>query len=123
MSDAIQDLAGTRVWVCTPDGPPLDSERAATDIIGDTFGSEVTIIAIPVQRLGSGFLTLSTRLAGDVIQKFVNYRRRVAFVGDISAAVTASDALRDFVRESNRGDHVWFVDDMVELEARLRAQA
>lgn len=123
MSDAAQTLAGTKVWVCAPDGPPLDSERAATDIIGDTFGSGVEMVVIPVPRLGPGFLTLSTQLAGEVIQKFVNYRLRVAFVGDISASVAASDALRDFVRESNRGRHVWFVASMTELEAKLSALA
>ena len=77
----------------------------------------------PIQMLGPGFLTLSTRLAGEVIQKFVNYRLRLAFVGDIGVAVAASDALRDFVRESNRGRHVWFVADMAALEAKLSAPA
>ena len=123
MSGAAQILAGTPVWLCDPNGPLLDSERAATDIIGDTFGSGVELVVIPVQRLGPGFLTLSTRLAGEVIQKFVNYRLRLAFVGDIGPAVAASDALRDFVRESNRGRHVWFVADMTALEAKLTAQA
>ena len=123
MSGAAQILAGTPVWLCDPDGPLLDGERAATDIIGDTFGSGVELVVIPVQRLGPGFLTLSTRLAGEVIQKFVNYRLHLAIVGDITTAVTASDALRDFVRESNRGRHVWFVADMAELEAKLTAQA
>ena len=123
MSGAAQILAGTPVWLCDPDGPLLDGERAATDIIGDTFGSGVELVVIPVQRLDPGFLTLSTRLAGEVIQKFVNYRLRLAIVGDITTAVTASDALRDFVRESNCGRHVWFVADMAELEAKLTAQA
>ena len=40
-------------------------------------------------------------------------------MGDVSAAVAASDPLRDFVRESNRGATVWFVDDLAALEARL----
>ena len=123
MSGAAQILAGTPVWLCDPDGPLLDGERAATDIIGDTFGSGVELVVIPVQRLGPGFLTLSTRLAGEVIQKFVNYRLRLAFVGHIGPAVAASDALRDFLRESNRGRHVWFVADMAELEAKLSAAA
>ena len=123
MTGAVRTLGGTAAWLCSPDGPLLDSERAATDIIGDTFGSEVELVVVPVQRLGPGFLTLSTRLAGEVIQKFVNYRLRLAFVGDITSAVAASNALRDFVRESNRGRHVWFVADMAELEAKLAAQA
>jgi len=115
----VETLGGVTIHVCGAHGPKLDGERAATDIIGDLFGTGVRVVAIPVTRLGDGFLTLSTRLAGEVIQKFVNYGFQVAFVGDISGAVAASDSLRDFVRESNRGRHVWFVADMGELEAKL----
>lgn len=32
-----------------------------------------------------------------------------------------SDALRDFLRGSNRGRHVWFVEDTAALEAKLAA--
>lgn len=115
----IETLAGVSVLVCAADGPKLDGEQAATDLIGDAFGSGARVIAIPVERLGAGFLTLSTRIAGGVIQKFVTYGFQLAFVGDISEAVTTSEALRDFVRESNRGRHVWFVADLDALAAKL----
>lgn len=115
----VQSLGGVRVGVCAPDGPLLDGERSATDIISEAFSAGVTVVAIPVDRLCASFLTLSTRIAGEVIQKFVNYGFQVAFVGDISSAVAASDALRDFVRESNRGRHVWFVADLTELRGKL----
>lgn len=115
----VQTLNGASVGVCAADGPKLDGERAATDLIGDAFGTGVRVIAIPVERLGEGFLVLTTRIAGEVIQKFVNYGVQLAFVGDISDAVAASDALRDFVRESNRGRHVWFVADLDELATKL----
>jgi len=119
MSGAPQTLAGATVYVCGPDGPKLDGERAANDIIGDSYPCNPAVVAIPVERLAPEFLTLSNRIAGNVVQKFVNYSTVVAFVGDVSAEVAASNALRDFVRESNRGRHVWFVADMAELEAKL----
>ena len=40
-------------------------------------------------RLSPDFLRLSTGLAGDVLQKFVNYGLRVAIVGDVSAAAAS----------------------------------
>ena len=121
MADATVTLAGTAIWLCAADGPPVGSERSATDIIGDAFGSGARMVAIPVERLGPGFLTLSTRIAGEVIQKFVTYGFQVVFLGDVSAAVAGSDALRDFIRESNRGRHVWFLADLAALEAKLVA--
>ena len=123
MSDQPTTLAGVTAYVCAPDGPKLDGSRAATDIIGDAYGSGATLMVVPVERLGADFLTLSTRIAGEIIQKFVNYGATVAFVGDVSEAVAASDALRDFIRESNRGRHVWFVADLADLEAKIAAQA
>jgi hypothetical protein len=123
VSGQVKMLAGVAVYACAPDGPKLDGERAATDIIGDIFGSGARLAAIPVERLGEGFLTLSTAIAGAVVQKFVNYGMSVAFVGDVSQAIAASDAFRDFVRESNRGRHVWFVVDLAELEAKIASHA
>lgn len=111
-------LGSTLVWLCAA-GAPLDGEQAALDLIGEAYGSGATLIAIPASRLAPGFLTLSTRIAGGVIQKFVNYGFQVAFLGDISGPVAASDALRDFVRESNRGPHVWFLADLEALAAKL----
>ncbi len=121
MTGAVRRVAGMMVYVCAADGPPLAGERNAVDLVGDALGGDAGLVAIPVPRLGPGFLTLSTRIAGEVIQKFVNYGLKVAIVGDISSAVADSDALRDFVRESNRGRHVWFVEDIAALEAKLAA--
>jgi hypothetical protein len=44
---------------------------------------------------------------------------RLAVVGDVSRHVAASTALRDLVFESNRGNQVWFVADLDELDTRL----
>ena len=45
--------------------------------------------------------------------------RRVAILGDISRYVEESPAWRDFVIEANRGDHVWFVQTIEDLETRF----
>ena len=119
MSSAIQEIAGQTVFVCAPEGPKLAGDRWPSEFIGDMYVAQAKVIAIPVERLDEDFLTLSTRIAGEVVQKFVNYGIRAVFVGDVSAAVARSDALRDFIRESNRGRHVWFVADLAELEAKL----
>ena len=87
------------------DGPLLSS---GADALGVIYGEEVDgaeWIAVPVARLDPEFFTLSSGIAGEFVQKFVNYKQRLAVVGDISDRLEQSDALRDFVRESNRGRH------------------
>ncbi|MGX1615599.1 DUF4180 domain-containing protein [Micromonospora chalcea] len=120
MADQIQDRAGVAVLVCDPDGPPIAAESDALDLIGAAFLG-ATVVAVPATRLDPGFFTLGTRFAGEVMQKFVNYRLRLAIVGDISAHLERSGALRALVAESNRHDQVWFVPDLDALDARLRA--
>jgi hypothetical protein len=122
MSGSLQEIAGVRAYVCAAEGAPIASDRDAADLVGETLGHEARLVVIPLARLGPHFLDLKTGLAGAVLQKFVNYRRRVVILGDVSGAVAASGALRDFVRESNRGQTVWFMPDMAALEAKL-AQA
>jgi hypothetical protein len=117
--DTISERQGTRALVCAPEGPVLATEQDALDLIGSLFGSEVDLVVIPVARLDPAFFTLSTGLAGAMLQKFVGYRVQVAIIGDISPYTATSSALRDFVFESNRGRHVWFFADLDQLDARL----
>ncbi|MFC3068961.1 DUF4180 domain-containing protein [Phenylobacterium soli] len=119
MAGQLVELSGQRLWICAEDGAPLAAERDAVEILGDALGAGAEWVVIPVARLSADFLDLKTRLAGEALQKFVTYGRRVVILGDVSEAVAASNALRDFVRESNRGRHVWFVGDHDELARRL----
>ena len=122
MTDELQERAGTQVLMCHPDGPQVATVEDALDLIGAAFaGAEV--VAVPAVRLDPGFFALGTRFAGEVMQKFANYRLRLAVVGDISEHLAASSALRALVRESNAAGHVWFLPDLEALDARLRAVA
>ncbi|MBG0850651.1 DUF4180 domain-containing protein [Streptomyces spinoverrucosus] len=119
-SNSLVTLHDVRVLQCAPDGPPLDGEQAALDLIGDAFGQEATVVAVPVERVADEFFRLRSGVAGAVMQKFVNYRLRLAIIGDVSGHVSQSTALRDFLRETNQGGHIWFLPDEEELAAKLR---
>ena len=119
MTDDVRMSAERTVLVCDPAGPPITDAQGALDIIGQAWGSQADLIVIPVRRLTDDFFTLSTGLAGDVLQKFVNYHLQLAIVGAIGERVAASSALRAFVIESNQGRHVWFLDDVDQVFAKL----
>jgi hypothetical protein len=119
MSDKTYTLHGVPVYEVAREGAPLKSDRDAVDILGAAFSHGRGVVVLPVERLGDDFFHLKTRIAGEILQKFIGYGYRVAIVGDIAHYVAESDALRDFVYESNRGRHVWFVQSLDELEARL----
>ena len=89
------------------------------DLIGQAMSDGAELVVIPALRLTDEFFSLRTGVAGTIVQKFVNYRMRLAIVGDISAHVAGSTALRDFVAETNRGRQLWFTPTFADLEKRL----
>lgn len=63
------------------------------------------------------FFKLSTQLAGDILQKFINYGVKVAIVGDFS--VYNSKPLKDLIYESNHGKDAFFVTSEEEAIEKL----
>jgi hypothetical protein len=119
MSDSIEHIGGVPVLVVAPDGKPLRTDGDALDLIGHASWAGAEWVAIPASRLHDDFFRLRTRVAGEIVQKFVNYRLGLAVLGDISRFIDSSDALRDFVRESNAGTQTWFLRDADDLADRL----
>ena len=62
------------------------------------------------QSLSDSFFDLKTRIAGEILQKFSNYRMKLAIIGDFSGV--KSKSLRDFIRESNARGIITFVDSL-----------
>ncbi|WP_431944621.1 DUF4180 domain-containing protein [Actinacidiphila sp. bgisy167] len=118
MADVVTERRGVPVLVCGEDGARVSGVQDALDLIGATY-LQAEVVALPVARLDESFFALRSGLAGEIMQKFVNYRVRLAVVGDVSAYTAASTAFRDLVRECNRGGRTWFVDDLEALDARL----
>ena len=103
-------------------GPKLGSVQSGLDLIGDSYGQEIALFAIPVGRLEPDFLRLSSGLAGGFVEKLQQYGFRLAIVGDIGAQVEKSKPLHDFVYETNRRGQHLFVRDAAELKERLAAR-
>lgn len=64
-------------------------------------------IVINKSLLSESFFDLKTRLAGEILQKFINYRVKVAIIGDFS--VYSSQSLQDFIYECNNGNDIFFL--------------
>jgi hypothetical protein len=112
-------LGGVRVLECAADGPPPRTAKDATDIVGEAWTHRARVVALSAEWLGDDFFRLSTRVAGEVVQKLQDYQLRVVVVGDIARRTAESGALRDWVRECNRGRQVWFVASLEDLAERL----
>ncbi|WP_300597581.1 DUF4180 domain-containing protein [Niabella sp.] len=76
------------------------------DLIGNSYYQGYDLVILHARNITPAFFDLSTQLAGEILQKFVNYRMRVAIIGDWTGITSKS--LRDFIRESNAGRQVYF---------------
>ncbi len=76
-------------------------------------------IVIDKKLVTEDFFILSRGLAGEILQKYVNYGGRIAICGDYS--YYTSKPLKDFIYESNNGKDVFFVateDEAVDMVTR-----
>jgi hypothetical protein len=112
------DLHGIRILVCSAEGQPPRTAKDATEIVSAAWAHNAKVVVLRADWLGDDFFRLSTRIAGEVVQKILDYRMRVVILGDISQRLAQSESLRDWVRECNRGRQVWFVKDLEELSGR-----
>jgi Domain of unknown function (DUF4180) len=119
MTETAYDLHGVHVLQCATEGASIRTAGDATDLISKAWEERAKVLAIPVERLDKDFFQLSSGVAGEIVQKFATYKMRVAILGDISRYVDGSKSLRDFVRETNRGDQLWFVANHDEISEHL----
>ena len=74
-------------------------------------------IVIDKTLIKEEFFILSSGLAGDILQKYINYGGRIAIYGDFSHYT--SKPLHDFIYESNKGHDVFFAATEDEAAAYL----
>lgn len=120
---AIIEINGHRILLVGPSDDRLETVRDFTDLIGDAMGEDTQLIGIPADRVGDDFYRLRTGLAGEVLQKLVNYHIRLAIIGDVSRWTAESNAFRDLVIELERGTDVLIVPDEATLASRLERVA
>lgn len=84
----------------------------AMDLIAQCGYQGINNIILKVKNITPDFFDLSTGVAGETLQKFTNYRVKLAIVGDFS--VYSSKSLKDFIYESNKRADILFVNDVEE---------
>ncbi len=90
------------------DTPSLCSADDVLDLaISARYETGADRLVLEKSAFCDDFFVLRTGLAGEALQKLINYHFKLAIIGDFSQV--ASKALRDFIRESNRGKNVCFV--------------
>ncbi|MBU9739608.1 DUF4180 domain-containing protein [Diplocloster agilis] len=83
-----------------------DVQSALDLIMSVKYETGCKNIAVNKETIVDDFFILSTCMAGEILQKFINYGVKFAIYGDFSQYT--SKPLRDFMYESNRGKDIYF---------------
>ena len=84
-----------------------DSQSALDLLMTVKYDAGTKNIVIDKKLIKEDFFILSSGLAGEILQKYINYGGRIAIYGNYSHYT--SKPLRDFIYESNKGQDVFFV--------------
>lgn len=117
MNIKIHTVNNTRIAEVISDEAIIHSLEDAVDLIGDLYYQEADKVILHEKAITPAFFDLKNKLAGNILQKFSNYRMRLAIVGGF--AKYPGKSLQDFIRESNKGRQVNFVSSWSEAVSAL----
>lgn len=101
----------------TDDGLIIAEVQDALDLMASVGTLGCSRIIINESNLHPDFFRLKTGLAGEILQKFSNYGVKLAITGDFKKY--KSRALHDFIGESNKGNQIFFLDNVDSALKRL----
>lgn len=119
MSFRIQRIGDITVAVVEGGSKAWDSGQQALETLMSAGMEGAEIVVIYEDQLHPTFFDLRSGLAGEVFQKFSNYRSRLIIIGEWKARGTR---YAELVRESNKGTTITFVRSWLELEQLLIAR-
>lgn len=80
----------------------------ALDILANCGYQGAGAVLLRQHHLTPDFFDLKSGLAGEILQKFSNYRMQLGLIGLFSSLTEHSKSLKDFMHESNKNGHVVF---------------
>lgn len=84
-----------------------DTQSAIDFIMSVKYETNCNKIALNKNAIIDNFFILSSRIAGEILEKFITYKTKFAIYGDYSKYT--SKPLKDFIYESNNGKDIFFV--------------
>lgn len=90
----------------------INDVQSALDLIATVrYETDCDRMILNKSAICEEFFDLKTKLAGEILQKFINYQMKIAMVGDFSMYTSTSKSLKDFIYESNNGKCIFFLEN------------
>ncbi|MCG7409576.1 DUF4180 domain-containing protein [Paenibacillus sp. ACRRX] len=96
---------------------PLSTENDALDLIALCWEHEANALMIHYATISEDFFKLKTKVAGNMIQKFINYGIKAAAI--IPPETIQKGRFKEMAMETNKGNHFRLYESTEEAEAWL----
>ncbi|MDX9882454.1 MAG: DUF4180 domain-containing protein [Prolixibacteraceae bacterium] len=103
-------LNGAKIAEVISDDIVINTPQDGLDLLGDIYYQGFDRLIIHEKNLTEDFFDLKNGIAGEILQKFSNYRIRLAIVGNFEEYTRKS--IRDFIYESNKIGQINFTDSL-----------
>ena len=117
MNVVVHNKNGNKIAEIISDDVIINNLQDALDLMANISYQEINKIIIKENNITTDFYKLRSGLAGEILQKCVNYGIKIAIVGDFEKY--ESESLKAFIVESNRGNQFFFVPDISEAKEKL----
>lgn len=105
----IAEVIASEILIHTPE--------EGLQIMVDLYYQDFDKVILHEENITPDFFELKTGIAGEILQKYTNYKVRLAIVGDF--AKYPGKSIKDFIYESNKGKQVNFVSDLSTAISKL----
>ncbi|SFT54458.1 protein of unknown function [Lishizhenia tianjinensis] len=113
----IEEIKGREVGEIQSPNILVNNLDDGLDLLGDIYYQGIEVLIMQEKNFHPTFFDLSNGTAGEILQKFSNFRMCLIIVCDFSNFTKKS--MKDFIRESNKGDLINFVQSLEEAEHRV----
>lgn len=107
----------TKIAEVVSEGIVISNAEDGLDLLGNVYYQDFDKIIIYEKNITPDFFDLKTGVAGEILQKFSNYRVRLAIIGNFSSY--QSKSIKDFIFESNKMGQINFVGTKEEAIKKL----
>ena len=95
----------------------VKSIEDGSQLVADIYYQDFDRIILYEKNITPLFFDLKTGIAGEILQKFSNFRMRLAIIGKFEKY--ESKSVKDFIFESNKNRQISFVNTLKEGLERL----
>ncbi|WP_221391398.1 DUF4180 domain-containing protein [Dyadobacter sp. NIV53] len=117
MDILIHEMNNTKIAEITSEIILVSNPEDSLQILADIYYQDIDKIILHEKNFNPEFFELKTGMAGEILQKYSNYKVRLAIVGDFSNY--KSKSLKDFIFESNKKNQINFTRSVEEALQKL----